>query len=244
MYRYSCCNVKGRGCLYASNYVRYALKDVKNTKYCLKIDIKSYFASIDHDILKNKLRHRIKDKDVIWLCDTIIDSYKDGLPLGNYSSQWFANFFLENIDRYIKQELKIPYYVRYMDDMVLFSGNKRALHKARIKLFHKLNQDGLQVKGNWQVFLVAYNHKGKLRGRFVDFVGFKHYRGFTTIRKGIYKRLRRNVLRFKPTLKRARSLISYNGYVIYSDNSLHIKEFKKARYIIHEESKNTRNERA
>lgn len=67
----------------------------------------------------------IKDRDTLDLIDKIIDSTDKGVPIGNYTSQWFANFFLQDLDHYIKEELKVPYYLRYMDDMVLFHRNKK-----------------------------------------------------------------------------------------------------------------------
>lgn len=71
---------------------------------------------------------------MLWLIDSIIDSSKEGLPIGNYTSQWFANFYLEDLDHYIKETLKVKYYIRYMDDMVLFSNNKKELKKVKLAI--------------------------------------------------------------------------------------------------------------
>lgn len=110
------------------------------------------------------------------------------------------------------------------------------------KLFTKMENEKLTVKGNWQLFKVAYIKDKKTIGRFIDFVGYKHYRGFTTIRKSIYKSLRRKAAHFAPTINKSRSLISYYGYIKHSNNNLQIEEFEKARCVLSEKSENARNE--
>ena len=97
---YSC--IKGKGIHAAAKAVKIALKDVSATEYCLKLDIKKFYPNIDHDILKCLIRKKIKDKDLLWLLDEIIDS-TDGLPIGNYLSQYFANFYLSYFDHWIKE---------------------------------------------------------------------------------------------------------------------------------------------
>ncbi len=93
------------------------------------MDVRKYFDSIDHTVLKNLLRRKIKDKTVLNLLDSIIDSYSKtfrcGIPIGNLTSQYFANFYLGFTDRYIKEALKIHDYVRYMDDMVIWGENEQ-----------------------------------------------------------------------------------------------------------------------
>jgi len=128
MYEFSCASIKGRGIKRGMNYLkRILVQDRKYTKYCLKLDVKKFYPSIDKEILKSKFRKIIKDKDTLNLIDVIINSGIEGLPIGNYTSQWFANFYLKDLDHYIKEELKVKYYIRYMDDMVLFSNNKKEL---------------------------------------------------------------------------------------------------------------------
>lgn len=125
MYDWCCASIKNRGINYGMKYCKKILvNDRKNTKYCLKLDIKHFYPSVNKEILKQKFRRRIRDNDTLWLIDTIIDSSEKGIPIGNYTSQWFANFYLEDLDHYIKEKLGVKYYIRYMDDMVLFSNNK------------------------------------------------------------------------------------------------------------------------
>lgn len=98
---YSC--IKGRGIHKCLNSLNIALNDRKETKYCLKIDIKKYYPSVDNNILKELLRRKVKDKDLLYLLDNIIDS-AEGLPIGNYLSQYLANFYLTYFDHWIKEE--------------------------------------------------------------------------------------------------------------------------------------------
>ena len=168
---YAC--IKGRGihsCMYDLN--RALQNDRQGTKYCLKIDIYHYYESIVHSILKDIIAHKYGDKQMLWLMNTIIDSTEGnvGLPIGFLTSQHFANWYLTPFDHWLKEELRIKYYYRYMDDMVLLSNSKEhlfeVLEKMRVYLRSKLQ---LEIKGNWQVFPVD--------ARSIDFVGYKsnHY---------------------------------------------------------------------
>ena len=135
MYEHSYGSIPGRGSHLAKKRIeRWIYKDTKNTKYCLKMDVRKYFESIPHYILKSKLSKMIADENFLKIVDTIIDVQEVGIPLGFYTSQWFANFYLTCIDHYIKEQLCAKYYVRYMDDMVILGGNKRQLHRMRIEI--------------------------------------------------------------------------------------------------------------
>lgn len=116
----SCACIDEKGTLYAVNMVQKYMRIMKkkyNNYYVLKLDIKKYFYNIDKSILYDIMRSFIKDKKVLWLTELFIyegDSSK-GIPIGNYTSQYFANIYLSIFDKYIKEELQIKYYVRYMD---------------------------------------------------------------------------------------------------------------------------------
>lgn len=153
MYAHTCGSVPGRGQAHGQKHLtRWLRRDRKNTKYCFKMDISKYYQNIDHDLLKQKFRRVLKDAKALELIDRIIDSSDEGLPIGNYTSQWFANFFLQDLDHFIKQNLRIKYYVRYVDDLVLLGPNKRKLHAARKAISIYLNGMNLKVKDDWQVF--------------------------------------------------------------------------------------------
>lgn len=119
---YSC--IKGRGIHRASFAVRKALRNETETTYCLKLDIKKFYPNVDHDILKSLLRKKFKDKNLLWLLDEIIESAA-GIPIGNYLSQYLANFYLTYFDHWIKEEKQVKYYFRYADDLVILSGRDR-----------------------------------------------------------------------------------------------------------------------
>jgi RNA-directed DNA polymerase len=180
---YSC--IKGRGIHAAKRKVERALKDRENTKYCLKLDIKKFYPSVDHEILKLLLRRKFKDADLLWLLDGVIDSAQ-GLPIGNYLSQYFANFYLSYFDHWLKEDERVRYYFRYADDIVIFSSNKPYLHEilAKIKYYLAVNLK-LKVKRNYQVFPVP------IRG--VNFAGYKMYDTHTIIRPTIKEAFARMV---------------------------------------------------
>lgn len=215
MYYYCCGSVKNRGIHHGANYIKKILiQDRKNTKYCLKLDVKKFYPSINKSILKRKFRKIIKDRDTLDLIDLIIDSSREGLPIGNYTSQWFANFYLQDLDHYIKENLKVLYYVRYMDDMVLFHRNKKELHKIKNKIEEFLKQEDLKLKENWQLF--------RTDSRPLDFLGFRFYRGYTTLRRSNCLRIRRRVKKIykkgQLNTKDAAAILSYNGWLKYSDS--------------------------
>jgi len=138
---YSC--IKGKGIHAASENLKKALKDSRETMHCLKLDIHKFYPSVDHGILKALLRKKFKDEDLLWLLDEIIDSHP-GLPIGNYTSQYFANFYLTYFDHWIRQHQRVKYYFRYLDDIVILSNSKsdlhRILHEIRAYLESELNQ--------------------------------------------------------------------------------------------------------
>lgn len=161
MYEYSCGSIPGRGTKYALDAVHRALtNDPKNCVWCMKLDVEKFYQSINHGCLEAMFRKVIKDPDVLWLIDTIIEYVDLGVPIGYYPSQWFANFYLQSIDHFIKEKLHIPHYVRYVDDMLLMSSSKRQLIKAKQAIEQELSLIGLRIrnnittptKRNWEIF--------------------------------------------------------------------------------------------
>lgn len=120
--------------------------------YILKCDISKFFASIDHIRLKEKLIKRIKDKDALNIIFKIIDSEEQGLGIGNMTSQVLAVFYLNDLDHYIKENLKIKYYVRYQDDFLLFHPSKEYLKECfeKIKIF--LNKEKLVLNRKSRIY--------------------------------------------------------------------------------------------
>ncbi len=138
--------------------------DPDGTRYCLKLDVRKFYPSIDHDTLKMVVRKKIKDPDMLWLIDGIIDS-ADGVPIGNYISRHFANLYLSELDRRLKEFVGVRYYDRYADGMVMLSGSKPFLHDVLVYINDYQNNDRLlDMKRNYQVFPVD--------SRGIDFVGY------------------------------------------------------------------------
>ncbi len=196
---YSC--IKGRGIHGAANAVKNALKDVENTTYCLKFDIKQFYPSIDHDILKSIIRRKIKDNNLLWLLDEIVDS-AEGVPIGNYLSQYFANLYLAYFDHWLKGVERVKYCFRYADDIVILSKDKQYLHNLLAKIRDYLTTNlKLTIKDNYQIFPV------KIRG--IDFVGYKFFHTHTLLRKGIKKRFGKMMF----YTRNGKSFSSYNGWL-------------------------------
>lgn len=206
---YSC--IKKRGIHAAARAVRKALQDVPRTQYCLKLDIKKFYPSINHDILKQLLRRKFKDSDLLWLLDEIIDSAA-GIPIGNYLSQYFANFYLTYFDHWLKETLRVKYYFRYSDDLVLLADNKPYLHRLLSDIRNYLQEKlQLRVKDNYQVFPVS------VRG--IDFVGYRFFHTHTLLRKSTKK----NFARMLARNRNSQSIASYNGWLSHC-NGHHLQK--------------------
>ncbi len=211
---YSC--IKGKGIHAAANSVKRALRDVPGTSYCLKMDIKKFYPNINHRILKQLLRRKIKDEDLLWLLDSIIDS-APGLPIGNYLSQYFANFYLSYFDHWIKEILQVKYYFRYADDLVILASSKEQLHRHSLTIRLYLEEHlKLTVKSNHQVFPVA--------ARGLDFIGYVFYHTHTRLRKRIKQNFARKVARgINPASKAA-----YKGWTKHCNAKHLIKKLLPA----------------
>lgn len=200
---YSC--IKKRGIHLCLKKLNKALKDTENTKYCLKIDIKKFYPSINNEILKNLLRRKFKDQNLLNLLYEIIDSNHNGLPIGNYASQTLANFYLSGFDHYLKEKLKIKRCYRYCDDIVILGNNKDELRDNLINIIDYLT-DKLDLKlSNYQIFPTA------IRG--IDFLGYKSYPYKILIRSSIKNRFI-NMIKYN---KNDKSIASYNGWFVHAN---------------------------
>lgn len=242
MYVFSCGSLPGRGGLYGKRYLaKYIREHPKKVKYAAKGDISKFFQTVNIERVKEKFRKIIHDEkflDVVFLVlDSNIATYKGeninmGLPIGYYLSQWIANWYLQDFDYFIKQKLKIKCYIRYVDDFVLLSPNKKELHKAIKAISEYLENIELHLKSNYQVFKFAYTDKnGKTRGRPIDFMGFKFYRDRTVLRRGIMLRAVRKALKISKKTKlnwyECTQLLCYLGWFKYTDTYKVFERFIK-----------------
>lgn len=228
------------------------VSDPENTAYCLKLDVRKYYPTIVHDVLKKRYRELFKDEELIWLMDEIVDSISTcpateenievlerfgvlvnivvdsesrefidgvGIPIGNYVSQYDGNFNLSPLDHWLKEEKRVKYYFRYMDDMVIFGSSKEELHKLKGEIDEFMADNLKQVlKHNWQVF------PSKVRG--IDFVGYRFFGEYTLLRKTTCKRLKKRMLlisykrenNMSPTFSEWCSFNSYVGWLKQCDS--------------------------
>lgn len=229
---YSC--IKKRGIHKCAQDVRRSLRDdPEGTKYCLKIDIRKFYPSIDHGVLKTIIRRKIKDKDLLWLLDEIIDSVDAnpnntpgvGIPIGNYLSQFFANMMLAYFDHWIVESKRVKHYFRYADDIVIFGASKSELHALLVEMRSELSKLKLKVKRNYQVFPVD--------ARGVDFVGYVFRHTHTRLRKSIKQNLCRRVAKIAkqstpPSPKEMRQQIaSWWGWCKYCNAANLINKLQK-----------------
>ena len=195
---YSC--IKNRGIHAAISAIKEAMRNENTTRYCLKLDIVKFYPSIDHDILKSLLRKKFKDAQLLRLLDEIIDS-ASGLPIGNYLSQYLSNFYLTYFDHWIKEELRVKFYFRYADDIVILSNSKSHLHSVLASIREYLISNlKLYIKSNYQIFPV--------HSRGIDFLGYRIYHTHTLLRKSI----KQNFARMLQTNPNADSTASYLGW--------------------------------
>ncbi len=208
--------IPGRGIHDGVRRVKKAMSDVENTQYCLKLDVKKYFPSIDNDILKSIVRKKIKDKKLLIIIDNIIES-DTGIPIGNYVSQWFGNLYLAYFDHWVKEELKCKYYFRYCDDLVFLSSNKDELWNYLPQIREYLRDNlKLEIKENYQVFPIDK--------RGLDFLGYRFFHGYTLVRKGVLKNMKRK-------LDHPKSKSSYWGWIVHANHHrLKEKYFKNEEY--------------
>lgn len=207
---YSC--IKHRGIHKAVNDLKDALRsDPEGTRYCLKLDIRKFYPSIDHDVLKGIVRRKIKDERLLHLLDEIIDS-APGVPIGNYLSQYLANLYLAYFDHWLMEKKGVKHYFRYADDMVILAADKPSLHKLLIEIKEQLAALKLEVKDNHQVFPVD--------DRGIDFLGYVFRHDYTRLRKSIKQRIFRKAARIKhkPKEEKHRAMSTYMGWLKYCNS--------------------------
>jgi len=194
---YSCRLDKGthRAVYRLAEFASQVSRNNQRTVWILKCDIRKFFASIDHQILKNILIKYIADPDLLWLFGQVIDSFNTpdrvgvGLPLGNLTSQLLVNVYMNEFDQFIKRDLKIKYYVRYADDFVFLSESKDRLMALRPQLDEFLSEHLKLSMHPRKVFL-------KTLASGVDFLGWVNFMNHrvlrTTTKKRMLKRIEKN----------------------------------------------------
>ena len=150
--------------------------------------------SIDQKILINLIQKKTKDKDTVWLIEKIIKSFEKGLPLGNITSQLFANIYLNELDKFIKHQLRIKYYIRYCDDFIILSSNKNYLI-GLIPTIQSFLKNKLSLSFHYNKIILRKWHQG------VDFLGYISFPYHRFLRNKTKKRMFRKIERRIEELK-------------------------------------------
>jgi len=171
-------------------------KGMKQYQYVAKLDVRKYFDHISHEILKSKLQRIFKDKTLLNILDQIIDSYSlergYGLPIGNLTSQYFANFYLSSIDHDAKEVLRIPIYIRYMDDILLFANEKNILQKNVKDLEQKMKK---KLRLSLKPILIHHCSKG------ISFLGYQLFPNKILLHRNSKKRFLQKMKQYNQKLK-------------------------------------------
>ena len=207
---YAC--IEGKGTHKAVKRLQSFMKRVDNNYYVMKFDIKKFFDNIDKEILFNILKRRIKDKYLLKFTYKMIhdNNYYSGICIGNYTSQWFANIYLNELDHYIKEVLSIKYYIRYMDDFILLVPNKliakQIYNKIEVFINSKLH---LELNKKSRYYPIKYG---------CDFCGYIIYKDYIKVRKRIKKNIRKsikkwNYLYLNNKFNSNKFIQSYNSFI-------------------------------
>lgn len=212
----------GKGTHKASGRLRSFMRSASKKwahPYIIKADIKSYFGTISHNILMERVKRVYADPDLLWFFDKVIkqSGYTDrGLPIGSLTSQWLANLYLDTLDHYIKEELGVAHYVRYMDDFVIV-GPDKAWCKEKLEQITAFIE-GLDLRLNPKTGIRPITQG-------VDFVGYRHWTSHTLPRKSTVKRAKKqfkslqrryNEKKIDFDYVRAR-VVSFTGYMKHCD---------------------------
>lgn len=210
---------------------------IRKNRYAIKIDIQKYFNNIQHNILRQILQKKIGDKNVLWLIDNILESYQPksdydeqgnrlfdflpltGIPIGNLTSQLFANVYMNYFDHYVKEVLHCEAYIRYVDDFILLSDSKRRLNEWKHEIVRYLKEHlHLSIHDNKShVIDIKYG---------IDFLGYRIFKSHRLLRNGnghrFLRKLKRNIENYHqgiiPLQSLTDSVVSWVGHVSHADS--------------------------
>lgn len=163
---------------------------VRRNRYCLKCDISKFYPSMNHEVLLGIIKQKIKCPETLWLVETIVKSPGGdaNVPIGNYTSQWFGNLYMNEMDQRAKHVYKCRDYLRYCDDFLFFSDDKEYLKRIAADLPVWLGSSLKLRLSKCDLFPVS---------RGVDFLGYRHFRGYILVRKSTAKRAKKRLKRIR-----------------------------------------------
>lgn len=179
---YAC--IPGRGLLGASQRT---MRFMKRNNYVLQCDIRKFFPSINHAVMMDILQHKIHDRRLLRVLDEIVWSVggDSNLPIGNLTSQWMGNVYLNELDHFVKEKLRWRDYIRYCDDFCLYGNDKAELHRAAKEIEKFINE---KLNMTFSKSMVRRTRDG------VSFIGYRHFKDFILIRKKTSFRLKKRIL--------------------------------------------------
>ena len=240
-------SIRGGGTIKAIRQLQYWLRLLTKKPekyYALKMDVTKFFFRIPHDVQLRILREKITDERVMWLFDTIINSsdtpfglpldvvdvencerlYDVGMPVGNLISQMLANIVLNKVDQYIKRDLRVRYYMRYMDDMLILGSDKKALHEIK-ELVEVFMDENLRLQLNSKTSIRPVSHG-------IEYVGYRVWHNHIRLKKATALRMKRRLRKVRTLYGEGKlkfetchhTLMSYLGFLKHcSDNALRDK---------------------
>jgi len=214
---YSCRT--GKGIHAASKRTMDFIRATEPNAYCLKMDIRKFYPSIDHNILFEIVKRKIKCKDTLWLLENIIYSIPGGknIPIGNYSSQWLGNLYMNELDQYLKHSHRIKHYIRYCDDFILLHKDKKFLGKMA-HVIEGFLADNLKLKlSKNDIFPVRQG---------IDFLGYRHFPNYILVRKSTATRIKHRMQELPGKLVRGEispdqyqsSIASTRGWLLWANS--------------------------
>lgn len=221
---YSCRKNKGthKAVKRLEKLTRIVSRNYKKECWALKLDIKKFFDSIDHNFLKDLVHKSIKDKNINQLIDEVVDSFhsevgeRKGIPLGNLTSQIFANIYLNELDQFIKHKLKIKYYLRYADDLVILDADRRHLNIYLDSIIDFV-QDNLKLELHPKKIIIRKLTWG------IDFCGYIVLPYYILPRTKTKRRIIKRIFREKIPKQ---SLVSYLGFLKHANSYLLVERIK------------------
>jgi len=245
MYEHSYGSIPKRGIDAARKTVeKWVCLDTK-AKYFVKLDIRKFYPSIDHDLLKAAFRRVIKDVRMLEVIDNCIDCIPSGVPIGTYTSQWFANFFLQPLDHHVTQDMYklrrkkrtnfAAHYLRYMDDLLILGTSKRDLEKAVREIIRFCAAElKLEIKECWEIRRIATDSQDVGPGIApIDIVGYRFYRDHTEVRGSIFLHTSRLAAKIEKRLREqntvilrdAQGIVSLCGWFKHADSKHFVEEY-------------------
>ena len=227
---FSCRIGKGvhKGVLALERMIRAESRNYTRPCFVLKCDVQKFFDSVDHQILTNILKRKIVDPDAIWLIRQVIESFsttrtnlfdRQGLPIGNLTSQLFANVYMDQLDQFMKHNLRVRHYARYTDDFVVISSDRTYLENL-VKPIRDFLGDKLRLQIHPNKISIRACHKGV---DFLGYIAFPHHRLLRRkTKRRIFRKLKERIVAYKNDAVSendlSTSLYSYLGVLSHANS--------------------------